>query len=324
MIVFLTLLYVGLLALLVKIRLIKLNLFWKLSPLLWMVLLFVALFIPMQWGAPGGTVNVYQYVVEITPNVSGEVTEVSVQPLQPVKKGDLLFKIDPTPFQATVNDLEAGLKLAEINLKRAQKLYAKKAGPKIDVDRLQAEADQYQAKLEKARYDLRETRVRAPGNGYATGVTLRPGQRVTNLPLQGWLSFVNDDSSRVVIGIDQIYARHVQMGQKAEVTFKILPGKVIPAKVIAASPITPQAQLGPSGAVPSAPTPGMLPQPYGVVLKLEKDAFVESGLAPLDISRIPGGAIGSGAVYTDSVGFTHVIRKIMLRMQSWLNYILPY
>ena len=118
MIVFLTLLYVALLAILVKIRLLRLNLFWKLSPLLWMTLLFFVLFIPMQWGAPGGVVNIYQYVTGITPNVSGEVIEVPVQPLQRVSAGDPLFMINPTPFEASVDDLEAGLRLAEINLKR--------------------------------------------------------------------------------------------------------------------------------------------------------------------------------------------------------------
>ena len=51
MIVFLTLCYVGVLALLIKLRVIRLNLFWKLSPLLWMFALFVVLFMPMQFRA---------------------------------------------------------------------------------------------------------------------------------------------------------------------------------------------------------------------------------------------------------------------------------
>ena len=81
MIVFLTLLYVGVLFLAVKIGLIKLNSFWKISPVLWMVLLFFVLFVPMQWGAPAGAVNNYQSVIEIIPNVSGEVDSVEVKPM---------------------------------------------------------------------------------------------------------------------------------------------------------------------------------------------------------------------------------------------------
>ena len=76
MIVFLTLLYVGVLFLAVKIGLIKMNSFWKISPVLWMVLLFFVLFVPLQWGAPAGAVNNYQSVIEIIPNVSGEVKTV--------------------------------------------------------------------------------------------------------------------------------------------------------------------------------------------------------------------------------------------------------
>ena len=52
MIIFLTLIYVAFLFLAARIGIIKLNSFWKLSPALWMVLLFFVLFVPMQWGRP--------------------------------------------------------------------------------------------------------------------------------------------------------------------------------------------------------------------------------------------------------------------------------
>ena len=104
MIVFLTLCYVGVLAVLVKLKIIRMTLWWKLSPLAWVVLLLVALIIPMQWGAPAGSVMVYQHVVEIVPDVSGTVTEVSAKPLQRMEQGDVLFRIDPVPFEATVED----------------------------------------------------------------------------------------------------------------------------------------------------------------------------------------------------------------------------
>ncbi len=113
MIVFLTLCYVGILAILVKLKVIKLTLWWKISPAVWFVLLLVVLFIPMLWGAPAGTVTAFQYVVEIVPNVSGEVIEVPAKPLTPMKKGDVLFKIDPRPFQYRIDRLKAGLTEAE-------------------------------------------------------------------------------------------------------------------------------------------------------------------------------------------------------------------
>ena len=61
----------------------------------------------MQWGAPSGKLTVYQGVVEIVPNVSGEVIEIPVAGLTPVQQGDVLFQIDPEPFQARVDELKA-------------------------------------------------------------------------------------------------------------------------------------------------------------------------------------------------------------------------
>ena len=86
MIVFLVICYVAVLYIFIRLKVIQLTLWWKISPLVWMVLLFIILFMPMQWGAPGGTTNTYQYVVEIVPNVTGQVTEVPVKPLQPKKR----------------------------------------------------------------------------------------------------------------------------------------------------------------------------------------------------------------------------------------------
>jgi len=324
MIAFLTLLYVAVLFILVKARVIKLNLWWKLSPLVWLVLLFFVLFLPMQWGAPGGTVNVYQYVVEIVPNVTGRVTEVPVRPLVPVKEGDVLFSIEPRPFQAKVDKLEASLKLSTTNLGRAKELYAKRLGAEVEVDKYAAEVDSLTAQLDDARYDLESTVVRAPGDGYVVGLSLRPGNRVTEMPMRSFMSFVIMDQNRVAIGVNQNTARHVRIGQAAEVTFKILPGKVFASEVEQIVPITPQGQLAPSGNVPMAPTAQNVPQPFAVILRMDEDAFREAGLDVLDISSVPGGAFGTGAIYTESVQATHIIRKVMLRMDAWMNYLSPY
>ncbi len=324
MIAFLTLCYVAVLFILVKVKIIKLNLWWKISPLVWLVFLFFVLFLPMQWGAPGGTVNIYQYVVEIVPNVTGRVTEVPVRPLEPLKEGDVLFKIEPRPFQARVNKLEASLKLASENLKRAKELFAKRLGAEVEVDKYTAEVDKLKADLDDAKYDLESTEVRAPGDGYVVGLTLRPGQRVTNMPVRSFMSFVVMDRSKVIIGINQNTARNLRLGQSAEVTFKVLPGRIFNAKVVSGVPITPQGQLTPSGNVPLAPTANNVPQPFAVILELDEEIFEGVGLEELNIGSTPGGAFGSGAVYTESVKATHIIRKVMLRMDAWLNYLIPY
>ena len=99
MIAFLTLLYIGLLYLLVRFKIVSWNTFWKSSPAIWVVVLFVALFIPMSWGAPSGSVVVLRQSVAIVPSVAGEVIDVPVAPNMPLKAGDILFRSTPPPMK---------------------------------------------------------------------------------------------------------------------------------------------------------------------------------------------------------------------------------
>ena len=61
-----------------------------------------------------------QYVVQLVPYVKGQVKDVHAQPNQPLKKGDLLLEIDPTPYQYAVEQLEAQLKSAIANVQTAK------------------------------------------------------------------------------------------------------------------------------------------------------------------------------------------------------------
>jgi multidrug resistance efflux pump len=316
MIAFLTLLYVGVLALLVKLKIVPLNTFWKLSPVLWILLLFIVLFVPMQWGAPSGTAMMYKGVVEIIPNVSGQVTKVAAEPLKPMKQGDLLFSIDPVPFQAQVDRLQADLGLARLNLDRAELLVARDAGPEFERDKYLAQVASLEAQLEAAQWELDQTDVLAPSDGYVVGLSLRPGQRVGNLPIRSWMAYVDSGLSRFAVGIPQTRLRHVQKGQEAEVVLKLFPGRTFTAKVEAIVDVTSGAQLQPSGILPNAPTPNDRPLPFAVVLSLDDP--------PTLYEEVSGGALGTAAIYTESASSTHIIRRVMLRMESWMNFLLPY
>ncbi|MBK9657208.1 MAG: HlyD family secretion protein [Rhodanobacteraceae bacterium] len=61
-------------------------------------------------------IRVMNYVVPINPRVSGKVIEVPVEPNMPVKKGDVLFKIDPVPFQIQVRSSEANIQSLQAQL----------------------------------------------------------------------------------------------------------------------------------------------------------------------------------------------------------------
>ena len=56
-----------------------------------------------------GEVRAMNYVIPIVPRVTGTVSDVPIEPNRPIKKGDVLFKMDPVPFQATVKAAEATL-----------------------------------------------------------------------------------------------------------------------------------------------------------------------------------------------------------------------
>jgi multidrug resistance efflux pump len=84
-----------------------------LSTIVWIVVLFIFLFVPMQWGAPAGSARVLTRAVQIVPNVSGQVVEIAVQPNVPLEKGDLLFRIDPEPFEIAVDLAKASLARVE-------------------------------------------------------------------------------------------------------------------------------------------------------------------------------------------------------------------
>src|SRR4030095_12112574 len=64
-------------------------------------------------------VRAMNYTIPIVPRVSGQVTEVPIEPNRPIKKGDVLFKIDPVPFEAAVKAAEATLLGAKDQLNNA-------------------------------------------------------------------------------------------------------------------------------------------------------------------------------------------------------------
>ena len=312
MIVFLTLVYILLLLLLTKLKLVPNSKTVWLTLIPYELVLLIGFFIPMQWGAPSGPALVLTYAVPITPNVTGEVMEVPVEPNQPLKKGDVLFTIDPTQYQAALDGLKAQLRLAETRLKQSETLVSRQAGSVYELQQYQAQVDGLKAQIVGAQWNLDETVVRAPADGFVTNVALRPGARAANLPLFRAMSFVDTSELFLAAQIHQIYTRYIEPGQEAEVTFKARPGEIYTAKVVFLLPATAQGQAQVTG-VAAAPV-NMAPGPFFVRLKLD-DPELEGGLIP--------GSVGSVAIYTSKARAAHIIRKVMLRMDAIMNYVSP-
>ncbi|MDJ0907041.1 MAG: biotin/lipoyl-binding protein [Woeseiaceae bacterium] len=315
MIVFLTLLYVLLLYVLTRTGKVPNTKATWLTIIPYELVLLVGFFIPMQWGAPAGDLAVLTYSVPITPNVAGEVIEVPVEPNEPLRKGDLLFRIDPTQYEAALEGLQAQLKLAELRLLQSRELASQDAGSIYEVQAYEAQVAGLEAQIKNAQWNLEMTEVRAPTDGYVTNVALRPGMRVVNAPSFRAMAFIDTSETGLIVQIHQIYTRNIESGQPAEVTFKSHPGRVFPATVRFLIPVTAQGQVMVTG-MAIQPQAAVQPGPFSVRLDLDDPELArELGINP--------GTVGSAAIYTSEVTVTHIIRKVMIRMDAIMNFIKP-
>jgi multidrug resistance efflux pump len=305
--------YLVLLFLLVHFKVVRFNLFWKLSPFLVLALILFGLLVPMGWGAPQGSAVVVRNSVAIVPDVAGEVAEVPVVANTPLKAGDVLFRIDPVPYDAQVKAIEAQLKLSATRLAQMTQLFERDSGRGFDVEQRQSEVDQLKAQLESAKWNLDKTTVRAPGNGYVTNVALRKGARVANLPLTPVMAFI--DTSDTIIGVEiaQNGARYIRPGQAVEMTFKFIPGHIYSGKVESVLQAIATGQVQTSG---TAATPKVIEAaPFVARVVLDDAAFART---------LPAGSTGEAAIFTDHLKATHIVRKVLLRQTAILNYVNPF
>lgn len=152
--------------------------------------------------------QVSAYIVSITPRVTGQVTKVHIEDNSQVAKGDLLFEIDPSIYQAAYNKALATQKQARALLakakneeQRALNLEKRTPGamPVLTLNNLNnavetnaANVALAKANVEEAHLNLEYTKVYAPTNGYITNLNLREGsQVVANTPV---VALIDEDS----------------------------------------------------------------------------------------------------------------------------------
>src|SRR5688572_539377 len=345
-------------------------------------------------------VQVMKYVVQIVPRVSGRVIEVPVEPNRLVRTGDLLFRVDPRPFQFEVDRLRAQLastaadvgaqreefraagahidvalnraqsiqssiqatrarlKLAELRAGQTRQLATAGAGDLFEAQRWESDVEQQRAdlgallpqlaaaeqevtasrakaaaisqrvsatsgseqadvatiraQLKEAEWRLAEASVYAPTDGHVINLQLRPGSTVAQFPIQPVMSFV--EQQHVILALFWQNELHkVEPGNEAELAMATYPGRIIKAKVDSIIWAQGQGQLPLSGTLPQT---GAAPKPEGrfavklVLDEREADLFLAAG------------ARGTGAIYTHHLEPIHLIRKVLLRVTSYLNWII--
>jgi RND family efflux transporter MFP subunit len=176
-------------------------------------------------------------VIKITPRVSGPIVELPIHDNQAVRKGELLFRIDPRTYELAVEQARAKLQQAKASAvvaldqaERGRELHRRDKGAiseqaliRKENKLLVADADVEvaEASLHAAILDLEFTEVRAPVDGYVTHLKLRQGtQTVANQPA---VALVDAGSFWVHGFFKETQIRNIKPGNKAVVKLMTYP-----------------------------------------------------------------------------------------------------
>jgi len=231
-----------------KFKLIPRNVFTKMAVLLIGITLAVWFLAGLRTLTPKSSqAAVTGRIVEIAPQVSGRIARVSAQRSVIVEADTILFTIDPTMYQARVDELKTRIALSSKRLKQFEELASKSAGSLFQLQQGQAELRQLEAQLTAARFDLDNTKVRAPFKGMVPKMFLKEGMQVS--PSTSVLPFL--DTEELALGgiFQQKALEHARIGDKVLINFPALPGRVFESRVVAIPSAIGDSQILTSGAL---------------------------------------------------------------------------
>jgi len=174
-------------------------------------------------------------VVQVSPRVTGKILKVHVNNNQHIKKGQILFEIDPKPFEISVKEARsqlekdlAQLKISKLTAKRLQKLSEKNVVSKQENDSAIANLEQAMAAkkysgavLEKAELNLSYTKVYASQNGYITNSKIQAGNIVqANAPI---FALIVDNTFWVDANFKETEIEHIHKDQIVEIKIDMYP-----------------------------------------------------------------------------------------------------
>jgi multidrug resistance efflux pump len=336
------------------------------------IALISALLLGMNYNHPyTSEARFYFYSTPIIPGVSGVVTEVPVQTGTPLKAGDILFRIDPEPFENAVKAKEAALAealqatqqlratadsaqkklesaladrdsakdvferskklletgaVAQVQFERAKNtLNAAEAtaqSAKSEADRARLEADavvkgvntevaRLQAELDTAKFNLEQSVVRAPTDGTVQQNFLRPGMYAASVPLRPVMVFLHNEKPKFVAAFLQNSAQRIEEGSEAEFILPSVPGRFFKGKVNTVGAFIAQGQLQPTG---NLVDPEQIKGEGRILVRIEPEEGISKYL-------IVPGSTGQVAIYTHHMHHLAIMRKVLLRMKSWTNFI---
>jgi multidrug resistance efflux pump len=318
------------------------------------IIMLTVLILLMNICAPSSSdVRAQNYVIPIVPRVTGQVTEVPIEPNRPIKRGDVLFKIDPVPFEAAEKAAEATLRGAQDQLNNATNKkasltpridLAKKrveqftalatagAGKRADLEQAQSDlgnlqseflaADatesQARAQISKSQADLINAKFDREGTTY-----LAPANgRVANLALRPGVRATQFATMPVMSFIEEDDPWLLAFFRQNELRYVEAGDEAeiymmqYPGRIIKCvvdSILWATAQ----GQMPIS---GNLQNTLPVVAPEQRIA-VRLVLSPKDRDLfLAAGARGGGAIYTEHGKMIHIVRKVFLRVSAKLDW----
>ena len=184
-------------------------------------------------------------VVQVTPRVNGMVTKILVTDNQKVKKGDLLFEIDPSQYQVKLNQAEARLqrtkeaaKGTKIEFDRVTNIYKKDKGAVSQKDLVRNETNYYKSladidsseeQVNTAKLNLSYTKVFAEVDGYVSNINFQIGSQAT--ANKAILALVDENAYWVFGFFREDAIPNVEVGDTAQVTLLAYPDTPLSGKV---------------------------------------------------------------------------------------------
>ena len=166
--------------------------------------------------------------VSITPQVSGTITQLHIEDNQFVKAGTILFTIDATPYHIAQLNAQAQLAQAQSELAKASNEANRRRNlprnyisaedmdtANINVKAAQASVKAAEATLEQAQWQISQTTVTAPVDGWVTNLSTRTGNYATSG--QPVFALVDSHSFYVVGYFEETKLRHIQPGDVAQI-----------------------------------------------------------------------------------------------------------
>jgi multidrug resistance efflux pump len=313
----------------------------------------------------------YFNTTPIVPGVSGVVTEVPVKVNTHLKTGEVLFRIDPEPFENAVKAKEAALAdalqttrqlratsdaaqkklesaladrdgakdifdrskqllesgvIAQVQFEKAKNTYnaaeATAQSAKSEADRALLEAEavvrgvntdvaRLESELDTAKFNLEQSVVRAPTDGMVQQNFLRPGMFAASMPLRPVMIFLHDEKPKFAAAFLQNSAQRIEQGSEAEFILPAVPGRFFKGRVVVGGAYIPQGQLQPTG---NLMDPEQIKGEGRILVNIEPEEDLSKYL-------IVPGSTAQVAVYTDHMKHLDILRKVLLRMKSWTNFI---